>query len=342
MRQELGGPDEPVGSEATHERLHGRDLARVHADDRLVVHDDLVPFERGLEIADDTAVQRRSEHRLVARIALRRVHLAVGARDQLARREPVLGEERPADRGIDLDQAAVDPIRPAESAPKPADERRGLVVARGAEREHDELVAADARHGVNAADDGLETLRDHAEDGVADLVAADVVHTLEPVEVDDEEGERLGRPVGAGERLLDPIVEERPVGQAGERIAEHGSLGQHEVRDEDVRGRCAEERERGDEDGCGEWAPVLGESHAEEGADGDHEGSGRRPDEPTARSLPVERLAHSLPPRFSRPDATERALLRSLDRRGEPSQRPVPEWGVQGSSFEGEDREGAW
>ena len=140
--------------------------------------------------------------------------------------------------------------------------------------------------------DALETLRDHAEDDVPHLVPADVVDALEPVEIDDEERERLCGPLRPRERLLDPVVQQRAVRQARQRIAQHGPLSHHEVGEQDARDRRAEDRERGDEDGGGQRAALLGKPHAEKGAKGDHEGSGRRPDEPTARSLPGEGLAH--------------------------------------------------
>ena len=200
----------------------------MHPDDRLVVDDDLVLLERLLEVAHDAAVERGAEDVLVARVALRRVHLAVGAGQELAGRQPVLREERPADRRVDLHEASVDPVRPPQGVAQAADERGGLLVARRAEREHDELVTPDARDRVDAPDDGLQPLGDHAQDGVAGLVAAHVVDALEPVDVDDEQRERLGRPLGARERLLDPVVEQRAVRQAGERVSEGEPLGGHQ------------------------------------------------------------------------------------------------------------------
>jgi len=66
--------------------------------------------------------------RLVARVALGGVHLAVGAAEQLLRRRTVVGEDRPADRGVDLDDVAVDPIRASERMTEPSDEDRRLVL----------------------------------------------------------------------------------------------------------------------------------------------------------------------------------------------------------------------
>ena len=101
----------------------------VQVDDRLVVDDDLVALERALEVADHPRSIVRDRHRrLLARIALRRVHLAVGLREEVERLEPVLREERPADRGVDLDVPALDAVRAPERLPQATDERRCLLV----------------------------------------------------------------------------------------------------------------------------------------------------------------------------------------------------------------------
>ena len=104
-------------------------------------------------------------------------------------------------------------------------ERAHLLLGGGLEREDDELVAADPRHGVARADDGLEPPRDRLQDLVAGVVAADVVDLLEAVEVDHEERERRDRAARSLQRLLESVVEQRPVGEARERVAERERLG---------------------------------------------------------------------------------------------------------------------
>ena len=133
------------------------------------------------------------EDGLVARVALRRVHLAVRAGQELLARGAVVGVHRPADAPVDLDRGAVDAERPAERVPQPADERAGPIVAARAHREHDELVAADAGDRVGLADDCLEPAGERSQHGIAGTVAADVVDVLEAVEVDGDQRERLAR-----------------------------------------------------------------------------------------------------------------------------------------------------
>ena len=73
--------------------------------------------------------------------------------------------------------------------PQPADERRSLVIARGVEGEDDELVAADTGDSVARPHDRFEALGERTEHIVAGAVTADVVHFLEAVQVDNDQGE---------------------------------------------------------------------------------------------------------------------------------------------------------
>ena len=72
------------------------------------------------------------------------------------------------------------------------------------------------------------------------MVAERVVHLLEPIEVDEEQRDRLLRPVDARERDLQPVEEQRPVRQARERVVQRavrqdlGLPAQPEEVDEDL------------------------------------------------------------------------------------------------------------
>ena len=171
-----------------------RGRAAREVEDGLVDDDELVPLERVLDVADDPCVDRRGdEDGLVARVALRRVHLAVGASQKLLARGSVVRVYGPPDAPVDLDRGAVDAERPAECIPQPADERAGPIVAPRAHREHHELVAADAGDGVRLAHDCLESAGERSQHGIPGTVTADVVDVLEAVEVDHDERERLAR-----------------------------------------------------------------------------------------------------------------------------------------------------
>ena len=80
--------------------------------------------------------------------------------------------------------------------------------------QHDELVTAEARDRRIGPADGLDPAGDLDEQGVADLVTERVVDELEPVDVEQQ---HRARPVDAlqpGQRLVEPVGEQRAVGQA--------------------------------------------------------------------------------------------------------------------------------
>ena len=95
---------------------------------------------------------------------------------------------------IDLDGRPVDLEGPAQRVAQTPDERARTVVCAGSDREHDELVATDARDGVRLAENRLETAREGLQHEVACAMTAHVVDLLEAVEIDRDEREGLARP----------------------------------------------------------------------------------------------------------------------------------------------------
>ena len=99
----------------------------------------------------------------------------------------------------------------------------GVVVAdRG---NHRELVAAEPRHQVVAAQRVRQPQRDVADQLVADRMAERVVDVLEMVEVDIEHRGRRGAGAHLVDHRLQPFAEEDAVGQAAERVV-HGEMAQ--------------------------------------------------------------------------------------------------------------------
>ena len=84
--------------------------------------------------------------------------------------------------------------------------------------EQHEFVAAQPRHGVALADARGEALADDLQHLVADVVAEAVVDQLEIVEVDERHAARAAVAVGDAQSLLQPIAQQVPVGEPGERI----------------------------------------------------------------------------------------------------------------------------
>ena len=84
----------------------------------------------------------------------------------------------------------------------------------------DELVAAETRRGVGVADARGQPGRGLAQELVPGDVAEGVVDVLEHVEVDEQQrspGARAGR---AGQGVLEPVDEQEPVREPGERVVE--------------------------------------------------------------------------------------------------------------------------
>ena len=85
-------------------------------------------------------------------------------------------------------------------------------------QEDGELVAAHPGHRVLAADGLDQALADLLDEDVAGGVPVGVVDRLEVVEVDEEHADRLAHPARPDELLLDPVLEQPAVGEAGERV----------------------------------------------------------------------------------------------------------------------------
>ena len=83
-----------------------------------------------------------------------------------------------------------------------------------------ELVAAEARGGVGGADARRHALGHLEQDPVAGRVAEAVVDGLEVVEVDEQHGHPDAVAQRPRDRVADALVEQRPVGQVGDRIVE--------------------------------------------------------------------------------------------------------------------------
>ena len=83
--------------------------------------------------------------------------------------------------------------------------------------EHRELVAAEAGHRVAGADRVAQPVGDLDQQLVAGGVAEAVVDLLEAVEVQEQDRHVVGA-AAAVQRLLEPLPEQRAVGQLGEAV----------------------------------------------------------------------------------------------------------------------------
>ncbi len=84
--------------------------------------------------------------------------------------------------------------------------------------DHDELVAAEAAERVGLAYDALQPRRHRPQQLVPGGVPERVVDALEVVEVDEQGRDRRPVAARAAEHVTEPVDDQRPVRQAGERV----------------------------------------------------------------------------------------------------------------------------
>src|SRR4051812_8310659 len=219
---ELGRCDDAVaGAIPADERLDADQALVGDVEDRLVVDAELLALDGAAQVAlgaqpDERVLAHLLVEELVAPAAalLRAVHRGVGlAQHRLGALRPRRDRDPDARRHEDL-AAGLQRDRPLPrvgDAPRDGDR---LALGRDLAAD-DELVAAEARDGVRAADHLLEAGAEGDEQVVAGLVAERVVDRLELVDVEQEDRDERAGALGAGERVLDAVVEERAVREAG-------------------------------------------------------------------------------------------------------------------------------
>ena len=133
---------------------------------------------------------------------------AIGDRDPDARRHRDLG----ARQGERLEERLCGAIG----------ELDGLRFAGEVFAQHDELVAAEAGDGVLTTNGRVQAPAHRDQQLVAGLVPEAVVHQLEPVEVDEQHRDHrvVVGVAEAFERVLEPVLGQRAVGQAGEGVVQ--------------------------------------------------------------------------------------------------------------------------
>jgi hypothetical protein len=215
----------------------GADGAAVgEAHERLVVELELVPPgrvpepPRQGELAAGVAVARAVELEAVAAGVLRGVERDVRMLHERLARVGVIGVDARADTGGDheldvaqhdrLDQRVAHLLRDPPGGGAHVGMRlaaRGAGVA-AAGHEDQELVAALARDHVAGPGDAAQAPGHLLQELVADGVAEVVVDELEVVEVEVEDGGRSAVAVGGRDRRRQVLLEQRAVGQVGERV----------------------------------------------------------------------------------------------------------------------------
>ena len=209
------------------ERLDADHAALVERHERLVVQHELLALERSAQAGDRRklvgGVEARQDRRPQCKPlgVLRPVHGDVGLREELLGAVGISRIEARADAGMGVELGGRQPHGRAQrradvlgDALGRLDRSLGIDVG----DEHEELIASEPGHDVGRAHGVAEPVGDDAQELVAGRVAVAVVHELEVVEVDEEDGDRLLAAPGARDRLLEVLLEEEAVGQVGERV----------------------------------------------------------------------------------------------------------------------------
>ncbi len=233
-RQERGRPEQAAGGVLpAGQRLHPDHVPVVDGNLRLVVQHDLVVLQRvaqrpeQLETRGGVAFLTRGAACVTELVLLGGVHRGVGVAQEGERNLTGLGGGN-SDAHLDINPGLVQEERGGERLGDPLG---GLLATgrRGTREENGELVPAEPADGVLGPHAGLQPLGDRHQQQVAVVVAKGVVDVLEAVQIEQEHRRlRLARPGGAQSQLT-PNLEQRAVGQPGQRIVVGlvGQLGRH-------------------------------------------------------------------------------------------------------------------
>ena len=238
----LSGRDEPaLGMAPAQQRLDADHRAVLQPHDRLVVQLELLGGERALQVGaqlqagEHALVHGRLEQAVAAlAVALGDVHRGVGVADHLVGVGAglVLGD-RDAEAAAQRDLLVAGDQRHGERLEDPLGGVGRLLAVLDVLEQHRELVAAEARGGVGAADALVETARHLDQHLVAGGVPEAVVDRLEVVEVEEDHGEPAPLAPAAGDRVAHALGEQRAVGEprhavveglVGELLLEHLAL----------------------------------------------------------------------------------------------------------------------
>jgi len=202
------------------QRLEAGQGAVGQGDQRLVVHLQLAALlglaQVGLQLEalDHLGAHRRLEHRPVVTLGLGAVHRHVGVAQQLVAPAVAAGD---ADRAAAEDLVAVEGERGPEGGGDALGHGDRVGDVGDVLQQDGELVAAQARGGVRAAQAAPDALGHGHQQRVAGRMAERVVDRLEAVQV-DEQHRHLG--AAARQGVPEPVDEQRAVGQPRERVVQ--------------------------------------------------------------------------------------------------------------------------
>ncbi len=122
------------------------------------------------------------------------------------------------DPSPDRNLVAVHLKRFGEDPQQPPADSDGVLPLPEIRQQNGEAVCLGARQAVARPELGLQGCRHLLEDSVAQGVTNALVDHPESADVQDEHGRHSFTPAKLGQVLLDPVEEQRPIGQVGQSI----------------------------------------------------------------------------------------------------------------------------
>jgi hypothetical protein len=162
--------------------------------------------------------RRREKLVVVAPIVLCLVHRGIRVLDQRLRIRAVIGIHANADAGGDVQIVLIDGVSLPHRLQHPLRHDRGIFRSLHFREQRDEFVAALPAHRVRTAYAIHQALGNRLQKLVADLMTQGVVDVLEAVQIEKQHRDFFVVPMRHGDRVADPLVQQHPIGQAGQKV----------------------------------------------------------------------------------------------------------------------------
>ncbi len=225
-RNEVIGRDQPaLGMPPADERLDAQHAAGRQLGFGLIEQLQLIVLDRGAQLgrqgqpAGTVLVLLGRIHAELILSPLGDVHGHVGALQERTRVGPVVGKDRYANARANFDGMAVDHewlLERREQLP-----RRVLCFVHVRSRQQDrKFIAAQTRRGFRPAQHAPQPPTELAQKQVAEVVTERVVDLFEAVEVHHQQCERCLVAPRRQDCLAQTVVQQQPIGQAGERVVD--------------------------------------------------------------------------------------------------------------------------
>ena len=210
-----------AGTAPAQQHFHAMQAARGDIDDGLVKQFELLQRQRRAQAAFQVEVQgRRLVHRLreelviIAAIALGVVHGRIGMAHQGVDIAAIVRIQADADRRRDVQHVAVERKGGRQRLDDLLGHARRFVGVADARHQHDEFIAAQARHRVAGAHRAAQPGSHFLEQHVARHVAQRIVDGLETVQVDEHHGQLAPGALRGQHGPFQPVRQQRAVRQA--------------------------------------------------------------------------------------------------------------------------------